>query len=210
MRKEMYLRRYTDLASVIYLLRTQKITLLDPQSWIDRNDSYYLELYKKKKKLESVLALCFTTVSERYHFWRVFGAGSSGIRVRFRREALLAAVEKQPGLRMGSVEYLRLHETPVAVSKLPFVKRYAFKDEKEFRMIYESDSDQLQTLDIPIPLSCIDKIVLNPWLHPALFSHVKGVLNSIKGYRSINIEHSRLIDNETSKRAGDRAIREAK
>lgn len=55
-----YLRRYTDLTSLMYLLHKRKITLLDPASWDDKNDSHYLTLYKEKRKLRSVLALCFS------------------------------------------------------------------------------------------------------------------------------------------------------
>jgi hypothetical protein len=36
---EDYLRRYTDLTALIYLLHQRKITLLDPSSWDDKNDS---------------------------------------------------------------------------------------------------------------------------------------------------------------------------
>jgi hypothetical protein len=49
-----YLRRYTDLTALIYLLRRRKLTLLDPSSWDDRNDSYYLTLCREKRKLKSV------------------------------------------------------------------------------------------------------------------------------------------------------------
>ena len=80
---------------------------------------------------------------------------------------------------MESVEYLRLNDVGrLRASKFPFVKRYEFADEREFRMIYESDSQQVPKLDIVIPLSCISRIVLSPWLHPDLFSHVKEVLCS--------------------------------
>jgi hypothetical protein len=48
-----YLRRYTDLTALIYLLRKRRLTLLDPSSWDDSNDSYYLTLYKEKRKLNS-------------------------------------------------------------------------------------------------------------------------------------------------------------
>jgi hypothetical protein len=205
-----YLRRYTDLSALIYLLAEQKITLLDPQSWDDRNDSYYLSLYKKSKNLKSVLALCFTMASERYHFWRVYGVGLSGVRIRFKRKELLDAVRKTQGLRMESVEYPKLDKidkTTLPISKFPFVKRYAFKDEIEFRMVYESEKERITKLDIPISLSCIDKIVLNPWLHPDLFYHVREALCSIKDCRSLTIVHSKLIDNKRWQAAGDKAIK---
>jgi len=82
---ERHLRRYTNIPALIYLLRKRSITLLDPRSWTDSNDSYYLTLYRDKKSLKSVLALCFTEVNETYHHWSVFAAGSSGICIRFKR-----------------------------------------------------------------------------------------------------------------------------
>jgi hypothetical protein len=36
-----FLRRYTDLTALLYLLNTKRITLLDSSSWDDKNDSRY-------------------------------------------------------------------------------------------------------------------------------------------------------------------------
>jgi hypothetical protein len=79
---EHYLRRYTDLTALIYLLHKRKITLLDPSSWDDKNDSYYLTQYKEKCKLKSVLALCLMQSDERYHHWSIFASGSGGVCIR--------------------------------------------------------------------------------------------------------------------------------
>ena len=49
MSSKKYLRRYTDLTALIYLLRNGKITLLDPETWDDSNDSHYLAVYKKRR-----------------------------------------------------------------------------------------------------------------------------------------------------------------
>ena len=61
---EDYLRRYTDLTALMYLLHKRKITLLDPASWDDKNDSHYLAQYKEKRKLKSVLALCLMQLED--------------------------------------------------------------------------------------------------------------------------------------------------
>jgi hypothetical protein len=93
--KGKYLRRYTDLSALFYLLAERKPTLFDPRPWDDKNDdAHCLRQYRVKKKLEAVLALCLVQASERYHLWRVFGAGSSGVRIKFKRESLLKAVNK--------------------------------------------------------------------------------------------------------------------
>jgi hypothetical protein len=107
---EEYLRRYTDLTALIYLLHKRNVTLLDPAAWDDKNDSYYLTQYKEKRELKSVLALCLMQLDERYHHWSVFAPGPSGVCIKFKREELLAAVRKQPHIHMHPVAYLRLNE----------------------------------------------------------------------------------------------------
>lgn len=203
-----YLRRYTDIPALISLLSERKITLLDPESWEDQNDSHYLTLYKEKKNLQSVFALCFTQADETYHHWRVFANGSGGVCISFDRAELLKAVKKQPGVRVQEVKYLKLKEIrdkKVALSELPFLKRYPFKNENEFRMIYESLNEKLPNLDIPIPLSCITRVTLSPWLHNALSPNLKRMIRSIDGCSKLDLAKSTLISNEEWKTLGDRA-----
>jgi hypothetical protein len=201
-----HLRRYTDIPALIYLLREQRITLLDPQSWDDKNDSHFLSIYRERKNLKTVLAACFSQASETYHHWRVFAHGSSGVCISFKRTELVRAIKKQPDLRMGSVKYLRLSEIrhrKLAIEELPFLKRYPFKGENEFRMIYESKGTAIPTLDIPISLSCIDKVTLSPWLPHALSDHVKSILRTLPNCDSLRIRRSTLISNEQWKSLGE-------
>jgi hypothetical protein len=202
------LRRYTDLPALIYLLREQKITLLDPGSWDDSNDSHYLTLYQKKKKLKSVLALCFTQAGETYHHWRVFANGSSGVCISFRRAELLEAVRKQSNVRTAIVKYLTLNKVrgrKLETEELPFLKRYAFENEDEFRVIYDSRSVKLSKLDIPIPLSCIIRINLSPWIHKSLSPHVRQILKAIPDCKNLKIARSTLRSNEEWKKLAELA-----
>ena len=203
-----YLRRYTDLPSLVYLLTERKLTLLDPQSWDDRNDSYYLGLYRDKKKLKTVLALCFSQADETYHHWRVFASGSSGVCIRFRRQELLRKLRRKPGIKTRTVRYLTLEEirnTTVALNELPFLKRYAFQHENEFRVIFESSTQDLPKLDIAISLAAIHRITLSPWIHPELSPHIKKMLRAIRGCGGIDIVRSTLIGNTEWKNLGDHA-----
>jgi hypothetical protein len=207
-----YLRRYTELPALIYLLRERKLTLLDPQSWDDLNDSHYLELYRQKKKLKSVLALCFTQTVETYHHWRVFAGGSGGVCIRFRRSDLIRATKVQEGLRRGPVKYFTLSELRrrrPEVDALPFLKRFGFQHENEWRMIYESAIQRVSSLTIDIPLSCIQRITLSPWMPSSLVPHVKERLRSIKGCGALEVVHSTLISNDEWKRLGDTATKGA-
>src|SRR5690242_12938126 len=103
------LHRYTNLAATIHLLQTRQITLLNPATWDDRNDAYFMAEYKRLKKAQTVLALCFTN-KETYHHWRVFSHGSDGVRIDFAEERLTAAFEGKRNIRCGLVRYRKIHD----------------------------------------------------------------------------------------------------
>ena len=207
------LRRYTQLPALFYMLKGQCITLLDPKSWDDRNDSYYLSVYRRRRNAQTVLALCFSEEGETYHHWSVFAPGLGGVCIEFDADALTGAVEKQPGVRSGRVRYRTLKSSrgaKIAVSDLPFRKRLAFQDEKEFRVIYESKKDPIGSLDIQIPLSSIRRVVLSPWLPKTLGDEVKAVVRSIDGCKTLKVYRSTLISNEEWKKVADNAVAKVK
>jgi hypothetical protein len=115
----------------------------------------------------------------------------------------------QTGLRAQRVTYRTLPEIRkkkrLASEDLPFLKRYAFESEDEFRMIYESKTAKVSKLDIAIPLSCIDRITLSPWIQTVLSSHLKRMLCSIEGCSGLQIVRSTLIGNEEWKTLGEAA-----
>lgn len=217
-----YLRRYTTLPSLIYLLTEKKITLLDPKFWDDRNDYSFLARYKRAKNLKSVLALCFTVYEndnrstddedddeETYHHWSVFAGGSAGVCIKFKGNELIAELEKQDGVSTGQVHYRNIWQqanedkTP---DRLPFVKRSGFRHENEFRVIYGSKNEKRRTLDIPISLSTIELIRLSPWLPKALCGHVERTLRAINGCENLAISRSTLINSEKWMRLGRAAL----
>ncbi|HAK59524.1 MAG TPA: hypothetical protein DCO77_03945 [Nitrospiraceae bacterium] len=206
--KDKLLKRYTNVPALLYLLKNRAITLLDPSSWDDRNDSYFLSLYKEKLKLKTVLALCFTEVGETYHHWRVFADGSSGVCITFRRDVLVNAVKKHTEIKTGSVQYVtfaRLNKMALRIKSLPFIKRYGFQDESEFRIIYSSKQTIYSTRDIPVSLDCIEKISLNPWMPKPFFDSLKETIQAVDGCKHIKIIRSNLIDSAKWKKIGSSA-----
>lgn len=198
MTPDTYYHRYTDLPSLIHLLTYRQLTLLDPRSWDDKNDSYFLSTYQEKKRLKSVLALCFTQANETYHHWRVFSSGSAGVCVKFKGSELESSIGKISGLKFKPVEYLTLKELKskgISVSKLPFIKRAPFKPENEIRLLWESKTEECLSFPVPISLSAISRITLSPWLHPSLDKEVKALLKKIEGCEKLKIYRSTLISN---------------
>lgn len=202
--KKSILRRYSDLPSLLHLLLRKKLTLLSPKLWDDKNDSHYIEAYKQGKRLESALVLCFTEASETYHHWRVFSNGSSGICVEFDKSKLLLVLEglapiEQRKVTAKRVQYKKikeLRESPPELTEFPFLKRYPFRDEKEFRIIFEDKKNALETKELDIELSSIRRLILNPWMPKSLFGTLKELIRRIDGCEKLVITRTTLVDNE--------------
>ncbi len=206
-RNKITLRRYTDLPALFYMLRRRKITLLNPASWDDRNDSYYLDLYKERKGLGAVLALCFTEVGETYHHWRVFSPGTSGVCIRFDKEILVEHMCRRIGMHVGPTQYKMMdhvRQKPPSLEDLPFLKRYAFRDEREFRLIYESKKT-ISVKDFSIPIESIDRISLSPWVNDSLADAIWETIRGLSGCEGLTVGQSSLINNNEWKRIGAKA-----
>lgn len=200
-----YLRRYTDLPALLHLLTERKLTLLDPKTWDDKNDSFFISLYKEKKNLKTVLGLCFSQTSETYHHWRVFSNGPAGVCVVFDRDILLTTLNHVRGITTGSMNYMNLFEAKkmvVGVGDLPFLKRSGFKPEREFRAIFESSTEDLPVLEIDIPLASIRSVSLSPWMHSSLSASTAATIRSINGCAKLKVSRSTLISNEQWKAIG--------
>lgn len=197
------LRRYTELPFLIDFLQTGELTLLSPSTWDDRNDAYYLERYLEIEQFKTAYVLCLAEAPETYHHWKVFSQGPGGVCIEFRRETFLEQIRKVDGLVAKSVEYRtinELREVSPSPAELPFLKRYAFKDESEFRVFLtkRDESDLLHR--ISMPLGAVQRITLSPWLPRSVSNHVKETLKNIPNCRDLEICRSTLVENENWKK----------
>ncbi len=201
MENETILKRYTDLPALLYILKNKWLTMLDPKTWEDKNDVHYMEQYKNAKSFEMLLALCFTKAPETYHHWKVFAGGTSGACIIFRRKELLECLDKKSGITHKRVQYLTLNEmiksfsSVSLVDELPFVKRFGFQDEREYRVVYANEKKLPTTRNIPIPISCIERISLSPWIVKSLGNTLKETIRAIDGCKDIKLTKSTLINN---------------
>jgi len=189
--------RYTDLTALIDILSKKRMVLLDPSSWDDKNDVYFMESYKEKMKLNTLLALCFTTKYETYHHWSVFAPNNSGVCIRYKRDALQSCFDAVEGVKFQPVKYKEisgLQQSDLELSDVPFLKRYPYKDEEEYRAIYESAETQC-IKEIPFELSIIDRIVLSPWLPEPLVETIKKTIKNIDGCAGLNVYQTTLLSN---------------
>lgn len=196
-------RRYTNLAATIHLLRTRTVTLLNPATWDDKNDAYFMAEYKRHKQAETVLALCFAKSSETYHHWKVFAHGPDGVCIDFNKEKLLTTFEKDKNIAHGAVTYKMIKDArclkTIELETLPFLKRYPYQDECEYRVVYVNRSEPLQHKDYKLKLQWIDRITLSPWIPKMLADSVKETVRGIEGCSKLPITRSTLVENESWK-----------
>jgi hypothetical protein len=193
-----FLNRYTSLPIALDVLAKKHITLLSPETWEDRNDAYYLERYRDERKLRSLLAICFSLHRETFHHWRIFSNGSSGVCVEFDKEKLLKSIPGDKAYRHENVTYRwisELEKKKPELEKWPFLKRKPFEDERECRIIFESNTESLRAKPIPIGLSAINKVTLSPWLPDAVSQSVIAIIKKIDGCAALDVSRSSLIDN---------------
>lgn len=195
------LRRYTSLSPGIQILRNKALTLLSPKLWEDRNDSFGLETYKNKLCHGSLLALCFTEQFETFHHWKVFTPGIDGICFEFDKRKLLENIAAFSGLIHGQVKYREIKSLttacPPKIEQLPFLKRWPYRDEAEYRLIYCSPETGITFWDMPIYFDCIRSISLSPWMPKSFSDSIKSTLRSMDGCQNLRISRSTLLENKT-------------
>lgn len=191
------LRRYTDFAAAMRILRRRQITLLSPSTWDDKNDRNLMEAFQRSNGSKCVLALCFAQSKETYHHWKVFAGTASGVCIKFDYSKLITAVTPQ-GVIADSVTYKKIPEitfgVPPPPHKLPYLKRSAFSDERELRLVWQSTTECLTYKDFDVPIDAITGIAINPWAPQPLTDEMKLCLKSLPGCSGIPISQSQLID----------------
>lgn len=194
------LNRFTTLPVLLDLLQRKKLTLLNPASWEDKNDSEIILAYKKRKGIKSLFALCFSYNDETIHHWKTYSNGSSGCVIQFDAPRLFEILDKVPSLRHGKVEYRKLHDIEkkdekIDADKIPFTKRWAYRCEEEYRVIVETD-EQKDFFDIDIPLDIINKITISQQMPKQVFNTIKSYLRDVRGDPESRVHRSTLYENK--------------
>jgi hypothetical protein len=209
--KRRILRRYTKQKYLMRLLRTEKIRLLSPALWADRNDAFFVDQYKKHTQLKSILLLCFTRGKEKFHHWQVFAEGRDGVRIEFKHNAFDPILQQyRDHVRAGDVKYKKiatLRKRRPKVEELPFLKRLPYSDEEEFRICYVDGKQALKTKEFTIDLESILRITLGPCLPKDQVAAIRAKIHAIPGCKNIKVSRSTLLENEAWKRVAERQAR---
>lgn len=156
------LNRFTTLPVLLDFLEREKLVLLNPSTWDDKNDSEIMEEYRKRKGLSNICALCFSYESETIHHWKTFSDGISGCVIEFDSEILTNIFDRTEGVHHRVVEYKKMNgvsKNNINVPDIPFTKRWLCRYEKEYRVIWEGNSSD-GLFEIEAPVSCVKKLQL--------------------------------------------------
>ncbi|MDG2532749.1 DUF2971 domain-containing protein [Sphingomonas sp. HITSZ_GF] len=200
------LKRFTPLVAAIDMLVNERLALLNPASWTDTNDVAFLSEYGRQRGATRLFAACFTQAPETYHHWQVFAGSNEGVCVEFDRGALLGALLDDDSYYWRDMEYVTIEKLrarrSLALEDLPFLKRWGYRDEQEFRLIHECRAESPPRIHhVPIKRAWITRIVLNPWLSEGLADGVKLALRSLPGCGKLKVARTTLIDNARWKAA---------
>lgn len=194
------LNRYTTLPFLLDMLTRRKLTLLNPEFWEDYNDRKTLRVYKEMSGSKSLYALCLSHKQETVHHWNAFANGTSGCCIEFSFNKLISMIEVESNIKHGEVKYVKVaalaEYSRDKYEKLPFLKRYPFKNENEYRIILTSMEEQYPAIDINLNIDSIRKITISNKLPKSTYTSVKKMLLRLEpGLKKIN--RSTLYDNPT-------------
>jgi hypothetical protein len=195
------LNRFTTLPVLLDMLENRHLVFSDPKFWDDENDTELLKIYQKAKGKKKILALCFLKDHETIHHWKAFADGISGCCIEFDKAKLteLLSARKSDGVRYGSVIYKRIEDAcdgsiDDCREMIPFIKRWPYRFEKEFRAIWEGDKGyyKIENVDLTI----ITKITLSPTIPKPVFNTVKKLFRKdFEILKGIEINHSTVYRN---------------
>jgi hypothetical protein len=106
-----FLNRYTSLPFLLDILQSKTLTMKNPELWEDKNDSYFIKLYKQKSLKETVLVLCFveyqskSDMAEKYHNWKIYVGNLDGVCILFDKKQLISSFN---GYKFDYMSYKQL------------------------------------------------------------------------------------------------------
>ena len=184
------LNKYTTLPILLYYLTENKVPLLDPENWEDKNDTCAIRSYMKRKCIKKLLATCFSSSSETIHHWNTYADEISGCCIEFNSSLVTTIINSD--LRHGPVDYLKIAQlSSVLPDKIPFSKRYPYRIEKEYRVFYEGAK---KNYSLSFSLEQINKITFSQKMPAPVFEIIKKRLKAELPSETL-VTHSTIISN---------------
>jgi hypothetical protein len=172
------------------MLWRRNLALDSPQLWrnlpaLDKNDRGSMEAYQQRTG-RMVYVLCLTTGNETNLYWDSLGGGAD-CRIEFMGRKLVKSLSAGPGIRSGRVVYKKIPELETAIKQntlntddIPFVKRWPYREEKEYRIIWEGTKTKNPppVKEFDISLTSIASITISDTIPETLFNSIKEIIKA--------------------------------
>ena len=185
--------RYVPIGSLLELFRTNQLPFMKLSAWDDPFEGYLIDLYCQvsarfdTEVVKSKFSFsCWSLASESDHLWRIYTPNKDGVRIGVKLKELLRA---HPRVKAGAVEYPEQSEIKQRInafralsakqSHLFFVKRFAFRAERELRlMVTSKDNDERAKAIVTLPFdtSLINGLRFDPRMDSELYECLKSYL----------------------------------
>jgi hypothetical protein len=192
------LTRYTSLPVLLDMLKRKRLVLLDPSSWEDKNDADIVLEYKRRRKVQSLFAICFSYGDETIHHWKTFANGISGCSIDFDPIKLINLLETISGVKFGPVIYRKIKElrdNTISLESIPFTKRWPYRCEEEFRILWES-RDEAPSYEIEFDLRLIRKITISQHMPNQIYQTIREYLRDTFKNPDQRISRSTIYQNK--------------
>jgi len=184
--------RYTSLPILLDMLWRRKLALVSPQLWrnlpqCDKNDRGSMEAYQQRTG-RMVYVLCLTAGNETNLYWDSLGGGAD-CRIEFMGRELVESLTAGPGIRSGPVAYKKISELEAAIKQntlntddIPFIKRWPYREEKEYRIIWEGKKTKNPppVKEFDISLTSIASITISDNIPETLFNSIKEIIKAAR------------------------------
>jgi hypothetical protein len=177
------------------IVSKQEIEMSNPKRWEDINDVCILDAYKEKRGFKTLYAVCFLGEGETIYHWSAFSERTNVCCIEFDKNELINSIPEDVCFRHDSVKYIQIEDLERElknVDDLPFSKRYPYRNESEYRIIFQ-DRSKIDKKIIKIERSMINKITINGQLSSEVFRLIKS---EIEDKYKIEVNHSTIIKNQ--------------
>lgn len=175
------LRRYTSVKRMYDYLKTEQLLFSNPAYWEDQNDVDLIDLYKEKKPIKNVQALCFARSEETYLHWKAYGQDGEGVCIIFHDDDLQTLAEDK-GIKVRNIIYKTIKKVEcdtIHIADLPFIKRFPYQGEREIRYLFECDNTDSKRYSLRVPHCYVQKIVLGHNVCPTEITKIKNEITKL-------------------------------
>jgi len=152
--------------------------------------------YKSRKRVGTVLAICFSHAEETIHDWRTYADGVSGCCIQFDPVSFLRSFPQERGFSHREVVYRKINDRlKIEVDDIPFTKRWPYRCEHEYRIIWHGP-DEIKVKEVGINLGCIRRITVSQKMPARVFETIKELLGTVQNHHRRRVYHSTLYRNE--------------